>query len=61
MTTKQMVEKIIHELPDDASMDVINYHLYVFEKISESDEHEKANGLIDHGDAKDRILKCLRG
>ncbi len=59
MTVKETVEKIIHDLPSDATLEDINYHIYVFEKIRQSDESEQQFGLVSNDDAKARIRKCL--
>ena len=60
MTVKEAVEKIIHGLPDDASLDEINYHIYVYEKLKQADESEKELGLFSNEQAKERIRKCLQ-
>ncbi len=59
MTIKESVEKIINHLPDSATMDDVNYHLYVYEKIQQADESEKTFGLIDDSVARGMISKCL--
>lgn len=59
MTVKEAVEKIIHDLPSTATLEDINYHIFVFEKIEQANESEKANGLISNEDAKERIRRCL--
>lgn len=42
MTAKETVKKLLDEIPDDASLEDIQYHLYVLERIErglkESDE-----------------------
>lgn len=32
-TIKQKIESILNQLPDDCSIEDIQYHLYVFEKV----------------------------
>jgi hypothetical protein len=59
MTVKETVEKIIHDLPSDATLEDINYHLYVYEKIQKADESERLFGLVSNDEAKERIRKCL--
>jgi hypothetical protein len=59
MTVKESVEKIIHDLPSDATLEDINYHIYVFEKVRQSEDSEREFGLISNEDAKARIRKCL--
>ncbi len=59
MSVKEAVEKILHDLPGDASLEDINYHLYVFEKMEQAKESERIQGLVSHTDAKERIRQCL--
>ena len=59
MTVKEQVEKIIHDLPNGASIDEINYSLYVYEKLQQADDSEKQFGLVDHSVAIERIRKCI--
>ncbi|GFE69427.1 hypothetical protein [Chroococcus sp. FPU101] len=33
---KQKIESILHQLPDDCSVEDIQYHLYVLEKVRQS-------------------------
>ena len=59
MTIKEAVERIIHDLPPEASLEDITYHLYVFEKLQQAHESEQRHGLIEHEVAKERIRRCL--
>jgi hypothetical protein len=38
MTAKEMAQKVIAELPDETTLDDIQYHLYVLECIQRGDE-----------------------
>jgi hypothetical protein len=38
MTAKEMAQKVIAELPDTATLDEIQYHLYVLECIQRGEE-----------------------
>ncbi|MEG3439608.1 hypothetical protein V0288_20945 [Pannus brasiliensis CCIBt3594] len=35
-TIKQTIESILNQLPEDCSIEDIQYHLYVLEKVSQS-------------------------
>ena len=59
MTVKESVEKIIHDLPNDVTLEEINYHIYVFEKIRQADDSEREFGLFSNEEAKARIRACL--
>jgi hypothetical protein len=45
MTAKEMAQKVIAELPDEATLDDIQYHLYVLECIQRGEE-DLVNGRI---------------
>lgn len=47
-TIKEEVEQLVHRLPDDATLDDIQYQLHVMEKMQRSRASEQAGGLIDH-------------
>lgn len=59
-TAKQEVETMLHQLPDDATLDDIHYHLYVLEKIKRG-QGDVANGRVyTHEQAKQRLSKWLK-
>ena len=58
-TPKHEVEQLLHGLPDDATLDDIQYHLYVLEKIKHG-RADIANGRrFTHEEAKQRLSKWL--
>jgi hypothetical protein len=57
MTIKQMAQKVIAELPDDATWEDIQYHLYVLECIQKG-EKDLAEGLtITNEEVQKRLQK----
>ncbi|MGH8222998.1 MAG: hypothetical protein ACREQZ_08490 [Woeseiaceae bacterium] len=54
-TPKDAVSALLARLPDDASYEDIQYHLYVIEKINRSLERTESEGAIPHRDAKARL------
>jgi hypothetical protein len=42
-TVKQNIETILNQLPDDCSIEDIQYHLYVLEKVRQSLNHSSAD------------------
>jgi hypothetical protein len=55
-TVKQNIETILNQLPDDCSIEDIQYHLYVLEKVRQSLNHssgeytrpqEEVEGLLN--------------
>ena len=56
---KDEVTALLKKLPDDASLEDIQYHLYVLEKVKRGLERARTEGTISHGDAKARLGKWL--
>ena len=55
MTAKQQAEEVIRALPDDASMEQIQYHLYVAQKIRNRLETADAQPPIPQEEVKKRL------
>ena len=56
---KDEVNSLLHRLPDDASFEDIQYHLYVLEKVRRGLERADGAGAISHDAAKERLGKWL--
>ena len=56
---KAEVESMLKALPQDASYEVIQYHLFVLEKVNRAFERTQTDGVISHEDAKARFGKWL--
>ena len=56
---KDEVSSLLEKLPDDASYEDIQYHLYVLEKIKRGLERADNEGAISHEAAKTRLGKWL--
>ena len=58
-TAKSEVVKMLETLPDDASLEDIQYHLYVLEKVKRGVERAESEGTLSHSEAKQRLGKWL--
>lgn len=58
---KQRVISLLESLPDDCSLDDIQYHLYVLAKIEKSEERVNAEGTLSQDEVKRRLSKWLEG
>lgn len=58
-TAKQDVESLLNKLPDDCSLEDIQYHLYVLEKVRSGLEAADAQGMVTQEDAEGRLGKWL--
>ena len=56
---KAEARSMIEGLPEDASLEDIQYHLYVLEKIKRGIGRSETEGAISHEDAKARLGKWL--
>lgn len=52
-------KSMIDRLPEDASFEDIQYHLYVLEKIKRGIERRETEGAISRKEAKARLGKWL--
>jgi hypothetical protein len=59
MTGKQQVESLLHKLPDDCSLEDIQYHLYVLEKVQRGLEEARTSGTVSQDEAEKRLGKWL--
>lgn len=58
-TAKQVVEKMLHELPDDSSIEDIQYHLYVMKKAHRGMERIESEGGVSQEEAEKHLSKWL--
>lgn len=56
---KAEVATMLEALPDDASLEDIQYHLYVLEKVKRGLERAETEGAMSHEEAKTRLGKWL--
>ena len=59
-TAKQDVEILLNRLPDDCSVEDIQYHLYVLDKVRHGLEDARANGSLTQEEVEARLGKLLR-
>lgn len=54
-TAKQDVERMLGQLPDDATLDDIEYHLYVLKKIRNGIRRYEEQGGIPQEEVKEQV------
>lgn len=57
---KQQVASMLQTLPDDCSLEDIQYHLYVIEKIKNSVTRAETEGVVLQQDAEKHLAKWVR-
>lgn len=58
-TAKEEVEELLGKLPNDCSLEDIQYHLYVLEKVRNGLEAAETEGAIAQEEAEARLGKWL--
>ena len=58
-TAKDEVRELLEKLPDDASLEDIQYHLYVRQKIQRGLEATEEGRTISHEEASRRMSRWL--
>jgi len=56
-TAKEEVEALLSKLPDDCSIEDIQYHLYVIEKVRNGLEVADSQGAVSHEEVERRLGK----
>ena len=58
-TAREHVQQILQTLPEDASLEDIQYHLYVRQKIEQGLADEAAGRVVSHAEVQQRLSKWL--
>ena len=58
-TAKQDVESLLNKLPDNSSVEDIQYHLYVLDKVRRGLEDARINGTLSQEEVEEHLGKWL--
>jgi hypothetical protein len=58
-TAKQQVESLLHKLPENCSLEDIQYHLHVLDKVSHGLQDAKQHGTLSQDDVENRLGQWL--
>ena len=58
-TAKQQVESLLHKLPENCSLEDIQYHLYVLDKVRQGLDDARQHGTVSQEEAEKRLGKWL--
>jgi hypothetical protein len=58
-TVKQDVESLLKRLPDNVSVEDLQYHLYVLDKVRRGLEDARVNGTLSQEEVESRFGKWL--
>lgn len=55
--TKQEVQALLEKLPEDCSLEDVQYHLYVIEKVQRGIQAANDHGSVPQDEAEQRLAK----
>jgi len=58
-SAKEQVQQILEKLPENASLEDIQYHIYVRQKIEQGLEDVDAGRVLAHEEVQRRLTKWL--
>jgi hypothetical protein len=58
-TAKQQVESLLHKLPENCSVEDIQYHLYALNKVRHCLEDANQQGTLSQDDVEKRLSQWL--
>lgn len=59
MTTKDLIRKLLDRLPDDATIEDIQYQIYVLQKIRAGEEDAAEGRTVPHDEVMRELAKGL--
>jgi predicted transcriptional regulator len=59
LTAKQEVQELLQELPDDATLEDIQYHIYVKQKVEQGLADVRAGRVISQEEVEKRFARWL--
>jgi predicted transcriptional regulator len=58
-TTKQQVQEVLDQLPDDCTLEDVQYELYVIQKVQRGLQAVERGDVVTHEEAKKRLERWL--
>ena len=58
-TTKEEVRSLLQNLPEDCTLEDVQYHLYVMGKVQSGIERAEKEGAIPHEEVEKRLGKWI--
>jgi hypothetical protein len=60
-TAKGAITLMLNNLPENCSLEDIQYHLYVLEKVHQGAERAETEGTMTHAEVKRRFSDLIKG
>lgn len=58
-TTKDEVRRLLQKLPEDCTIEDVQYHLYVLEKVRRGEERAESEGSLSSEKVAERMAKWV--
>ena len=58
-TVKNEVSELLKKLPDDCTLEDVQYHLYVLEKVRRGEERADKEGSLPQSEVEKRLTKWI--
>jgi hypothetical protein len=59
-TAKKEIKKLLNKLPDDCTIEDVQYHLYVIEKIQRGINRAETEGVLLQDEVEKRFAKWIK-
>jgi predicted transcriptional regulator len=60
MTVKEKVQQVISKMPDESTIDDIQYHLYVLQCIERGEKEIEEGKILTHAEVESKLSKWLK-
>jgi hypothetical protein len=58
-TAKDEVKQLLQKLPEDCTIEDVQYHLYVLEKVRRGEDRAESEGTLSQGEVEKRMSKWV--
>ena len=58
-TTKDEVRRLLQKLPEDCTIEDVQYHLYVLEKVRRGEERAESEGSLSSEEVAERMARWV--
>ena len=59
VTAKQAVREVLEQMPDDCSLEDVQYQLYIRQKLDRSRQAAAEGRVVSHSEVKERLSKWV--
>ena len=60
MTTKEVIRRLLDRLPDDATIEDVQYQIYVLQKIQAGEEDIRGGRTLPHDEVMKELAQWLK-